>query len=67
MEEQTADGALKYEEIRLLDIEGDKITHKEVILKGQGRVRDARTGPDGAIYVVLNDPGTVLKLLPKIN
>jgi glucose/arabinose dehydrogenase len=60
-------GALKYEEVRLLDIEGDRVTHDEVILKGQGRVRDVQTGPDGAIYVVLNDPGTVLKLMPKID
>jgi glucose/arabinose dehydrogenase len=60
-------GALKYEEVRLLDIEGDRIMHDEIILKGQGRVRDVQTGPDGAIYVVLNDPGTVLKLMPKID
>ncbi len=60
-------GALKYEEVRLLDIENDRVTHDEVILKGQGRVRDVQTGPDGAIYVVLNDPGTVLKLMPKID
>lgn len=60
-------GALKYEEVRLLDIEGDRVTHDEVILKGQGRVRDVQTGPDGAIYVVLNDPGTVLKLMPKLD
>lgn len=59
-------GALKYEEVRLLDIENDRVTHDEVILKGQGRVRDVQTGPDGAIYVVLNDPGIVLKLMPKI-
>jgi len=59
-------GALKYEEVRLLNIEGDRVMHDEVILKGQGRVRDVQTGPDGAIYVVLNDPGTVLKLMPKI-
>jgi glucose/arabinose dehydrogenase len=59
-------GALKYEEVRLLSIEGDRIMHDEVILKGQGRVRDVQTGPDGAIYVVLNDPGTVVKLLPKL-
>ena len=59
-------GALKYEEVRLLDIEGDRVLHDEVILKNQGRVRDVQTGPDGAIYVVLNDPGTVLKLMPKI-
>ena len=60
-------GALKYEEVRLLDIENDRVTHDEVILKGQGRVRDVQTGPDGAIYVVLNDPGTVVKLLPKLD
>lgn len=57
-------GALKYEEVRLLDIEGDRVLHDEVILKNQGRVRDVQTGPDGAIYVVLNDPGSVLKLTP---
>jgi aldose sugar dehydrogenase len=60
-------GALKYEEVRLLSIECDRIMHDEIILKGQGRVRDVQTGPDGAIYVVLNDPGTVLKLMPKID
>ncbi len=58
-------GALKYEEVRLLDIEGDRVMHDEVIVKGQGRVRDVSTGPDGAIYVVLNSPGTVLRLTPK--
>jgi glucose/arabinose dehydrogenase len=59
-------GALKYEEVRLLQIENDRVVHEEIILKGQGRVRDVQTGPDGAIYVVLNDPGTVVKLLPKL-
>ncbi len=58
-------GALKYEEVRLLQLEGDRVVHQEVIVKGQGRVRDVSTGPDGAIYVVLNKPGTVLRLTPK--
>lgn len=58
-------GALKYEEVRLLQIEGDKVVHQEVIVKNQGRVRDVSTGPEGAIYVVLNKPGTVIKLVPK--
>ncbi|WP_319500106.1 PQQ-dependent sugar dehydrogenase [uncultured Draconibacterium sp.] len=58
-------GALKYEEVRLLQIEGDKVIHEEVIVKNQGRVRDVSTGPEGAIYVVLNNPGTVIKLTPQ--
>lgn len=58
-------GALKYEEVRLLQIEKDRVVHEEVIVKNQGRVRDVSTGPDGAIYLVLNNPGTVIRLTPK--
>ncbi len=58
-------GALKYEEVRLLQIEEDNVVHEQVIFKGAGRVRDVATGPDGAIYVVLNDPGKVVRLTPK--
>ncbi len=58
-------GSLKDEDIRLLDIEKDRVMHEEVILKGAGRVRDVVCSPDGAIYVVLNNPGTILRLVPK--
>jgi aldose sugar dehydrogenase len=58
-------GALKYEEVRLLQIEEDRVVHEQVIFKGAGRVRDVSTGPDGAIYVVLNNPGKVVRLTPK--
>jgi glucose/arabinose dehydrogenase len=58
-------GSLKYEDVRLLDIENDRVMHEEVILKNAGRVRDVVCGPDGAIYVVLNSPGTILRLTPK--
>ena len=58
-------GALKYEEVSLLSIEDERVMHQDVVLKGAGRVRDVSTGPDGAIYVVLNNPGSVLRLTPK--
>ena len=58
-------GALKYEEVRLLDIEDERVIHQEILLKDFGRVRDVKTGPDGAIYVVLNRPGKILRLTPK--
>ncbi len=57
-------GALAFEEVRLLTIENDRVIHQETILKNAGRVRDVASGPDGAIYVVLNNPGTVLRLTP---
>jgi glucose/arabinose dehydrogenase len=55
-------GALKYEQVRLLDIKDDRVMHEEVIFNNFGRVRDVATGPDGAIYVVLNSPDKVVKL-----
>lgn len=60
-------GALKYEDVRVLSLEGNRVMHEEVILKNAGRVRDVCCGPDGAVYVVLNDPGSILKLTPKEN
>ncbi len=58
-------GALKYEEVRLLQIEDERVVHEQVIFKGAGRVRDVSTGPDGAIYIVLNNPGKVIRLIPE--
>ena len=57
-------GALKFEELQLLDIEDDRVIYQQTILKNAGRVRDVTIGPDGAIYVVLNRPGVVLRFSP---
>ena len=37
---------------------------QEEILQGMGRVRDVATGPDGSVYVVLNDPNKIIRLIP---
>ena len=57
-------GALKYEEVRLLNIEDDRVMHQEVILKNYGRVRDVGVDPEGNIYVVVNSPDRVIRLSP---
>lgn len=56
--------ALKYEEVRLLDVKDGRVLHDEVILKNAGRVRDVACAPDGSIYVVLNGPHSILRLTP---
>jgi glucose/arabinose dehydrogenase len=43
-------------ELHRLTMEGDKVVGDEVVMTGQGRVRDVLAGPDGNIYVVLNNP-----------
>ena len=57
-------GALAFEEIKRLRVGEAKVLSEEVILKTYGRVRDLKTGPDGALYVVLNNSHAILRLTP---
>jgi glucose/arabinose dehydrogenase len=48
-----------------LEIRGDKVVAEEPMLTGmKNRVRDARMGPDGALYVV-TEQKAILKLTPR--
>jgi glucose/arabinose dehydrogenase len=55
-------GSLKFEELRLIETKGGVHKDERVLLKDQGRIRDITIGSDGAIYVVVNTPGKVLRL-----
>jgi len=62
-------GALAQQELHRMEVEGDRIVHRELILKGKGRVRDIITGPDGYLYVALEIPGPdtpdhIIRLVP---
>ncbi|WPV69632.1 PQQ-dependent sugar dehydrogenase [Chitinophaga sp. LS1] len=41
------------------------MTEQEILLKGYGRVRDVKMGPDGAIYVITNSPDALLRITPR--
>ncbi len=57
--------ALKFEEVRRLVIDGNRVTEQEILLKGYGRVRDVKIGPDGALYVLTNTPDALLRITPQ--
>lgn len=42
---------------------GKRMAEREEILHGMGRVRDVAVGPDGSVYVVLNGPDSVIRLV----
>ena len=48
--------ALAGQELLRLEIDGRKIVHQEAVFKQFGRVRDVITGPDGLLYVLLQNP-----------
>lgn len=57
--------ALAFEEVRRLVIDGDKVTEQEILMKGYGRVRDVKFGPDGALYLLMNAPDELLRITPE--
>jgi len=57
--------SLRGEELRRLEVEGDRVVAQEVLFSRLGRVRDVATGPDGLLYVIIQrptGPGTGLEL-----
>ena len=53
--------------LRLLNrsvMKGNKVVHDEKLLKNIGRVRDVKLGPDGFLYLLTEDTGLMVRLIP---
>ncbi|MEO0329873.1 MAG: PQQ-dependent sugar dehydrogenase, partial [Pseudomonadota bacterium] len=49
-------GALKYQTLVRLEVNGSQIIHEERLFQGEyGRVRDVRSFPDGALWFLVDD------------
>ncbi|MDP6705241.1 MAG: PQQ-dependent sugar dehydrogenase [Alphaproteobacteria bacterium] len=59
-------GALKYQLVARLELDGEKVAHEERILgRLAERIRDVRQGPDGYVYLLTDsDEGRILRLEP---
>ena len=59
-------GALKYQLLVRLEMDGDKVVKEHRLLKGTlGRIRDVRVGPDGYLYLLTDeDNGKLVRLEP---
>jgi len=59
-------GALAGQALHRLVLDGEKVIGEEVLLKDlRARIRDVRQGPDGAIWLLTDDPqGSVLRVVP---
>ncbi len=59
-------GALKFQLIARLEMDGDKVVAEERLLQGElGRIRDVRSGPDGFLYILTDDPnGGLYRITP---
>ncbi|MES2847965.1 MAG: PQQ-dependent sugar dehydrogenase [Bacteroidota bacterium] len=57
-------GSLKFRWLSRCKTNGNVITSEESMMKEVGRLRDVKMGPDGYIYITVESPGLVLRLLP---
>jgi glucose/arabinose dehydrogenase len=59
-------GALAYQLLVRLELDGDRVVHEERLLEGElGRIRDVRVGPDGLVYLLTDDTdGGIYRLAP---
>jgi len=57
-------GGLAHQKIIRLALEGDKVTSQEILLEKTGRVRDVRAFDDGYLYVLYDQPGKLVRLVP---
>jgi len=57
-------GSLRFMYLERIVLEGSKVTHQEKLLEGIGRVRNVEISPDGFIYVAIEKPGKIVKLVP---
>jgi glucose/arabinose dehydrogenase len=57
-------GSLKFQYVDRCVLNGDKVTKEEKLIEGVGRVRTIKQGPDGYIYVGVENVG-IVKIIPK--
>lgn len=57
-------GSLKFQYLNRCEIKNNKVVKEEKLLDGLGRVRSVKQGPDGYIYVGIENLG-IVKIIPK--
>ncbi len=57
-------GSLRYKYLNRCVMEGNTVIREEPLLKNVGRLRNVELGPDGYIYIGVERPGYVFRLVP---
>ncbi len=57
-------GSLKFNYLNRVVLENNKVTKEEKLLENMGRVRSVRQGPDGFIYVAIEQLG-IVRIVPE--
>ncbi|MCG3123563.1 MAG: hypothetical protein GIKADHBN_01984 [Phycisphaerales bacterium] len=50
--------------VQRMRVKDGKVVEREEIVHNEGRVRDVVCGPDGAIYIAVNQPDAIIRVVP---
>jgi len=57
-------GSLRFQYLNRCVLKNGKVVKQENLLPNLGRMRDVRLGPDGYLYVSVENPGYIFRLMP---
>ena len=57
-------GSLRFDYVERVVLNGHKIARTEKLVEGIGRVRNVVMSPDGLVYIGLEEPGMIVRLVP---
>jgi len=57
-------GSLSFKYLERVVLNGESVMHREKLLENIGRVRNVVMSPEGYIYVAIETPGKILRLIP---
>jgi glucose/arabinose dehydrogenase len=57
-------GSLSFKYLERVVINKQSVIHREKLLEDIGRVRNVVMSPDGLVYVAIENPGKILRLIP---
>ncbi|MEZ4848394.1 MAG: PQQ-dependent sugar dehydrogenase [Bacteroidia bacterium] len=57
-------GSLRFKYLNRVVVKGNQVISEEPLMKNIGRLRNVIQGPDGYIYVSVENPGYVFRLMP---
>jgi glucose/arabinose dehydrogenase len=59
-------GSLKFRYVARIELDGETVVSEEKIIENLGRIRSIAQGPDGLIYVSMESPGMIVRLIPEM-
>ena len=57
-------GSLRFMYLERIVLDGNEVIHREKLLENIGRIRNVVESPDGLIYVSIEKPGKIVRIIP---